>query len=230
VAFVVPGQAVARGEPGEGALDCPPARDHREALLAGGFAHDVQRGGPCTGTSTSGNRPRSPRRSPSSAPSYGLPGREVRRQLPPGTPRADHVEDRVHDRPPRMLLRAATSLHRRQQRLDQRPLLIVGVRRVPRWSTCHPATGDQSGAEITQTRRPFFLKHGLTPGAASSAAALSMNSVKSFHEKEGVLPPSDSRSGHQQQRRRHPGRTRTTPRSQRRSTRRSAGTIPGSKG
>jgi hypothetical protein len=33
------------GEPGEGALDHPPAGDHREPTLPGGFAHDVQGGG-----------------------------------------------------------------------------------------------------------------------------------------------------------------------------------------
>jgi len=33
-----------RGQPGEGALHGPPARDHREALLACGLAHDVNGG------------------------------------------------------------------------------------------------------------------------------------------------------------------------------------------
>ena len=44
VAFVVARQAAVRGQPGEGALHGPPARDHREALLACGLAHDVNGG------------------------------------------------------------------------------------------------------------------------------------------------------------------------------------------
>jgi hypothetical protein len=44
VAFVVAGQATVRGQPGEGALDRPPAGDHGEPTLAGRLAHDVQCG------------------------------------------------------------------------------------------------------------------------------------------------------------------------------------------
>ena len=38
VAFIVPGQPAVRGDPGEGPFHCPPAWDHRETLLIGGFA------------------------------------------------------------------------------------------------------------------------------------------------------------------------------------------------
>ncbi len=68
-------------------------------------------------------------------------GGKSARQLPPRAPGPHHVEDRVHDRPTRMLLRPPTGLHRRQQRLDQRPLLIGQVRRVAR-ARHHPSTVD----------------------------------------------------------------------------------------
>jgi hypothetical protein len=58
----------------------------------------------------------------------------IRRQLPPRTPGPHHIQDRVHHRPPRMLLPPATPRipgRRRQQRLDQRPLLIAQIRGVP---------------------------------------------------------------------------------------------------
>ena len=44
VAFVIPGQPAVRGQPGEGPLDRPPARDHSESALVSWFAHNVQGG------------------------------------------------------------------------------------------------------------------------------------------------------------------------------------------
>jgi hypothetical protein len=44
ITFVVPSQATVCSQPGQGPLDGPSAGDHREALLVGGFAHDVNRG------------------------------------------------------------------------------------------------------------------------------------------------------------------------------------------
>jgi hypothetical protein len=41
VAFLVAGQAPVVGEPGEDALDRPPAGDHGEPMLPGGLAHEV---------------------------------------------------------------------------------------------------------------------------------------------------------------------------------------------
>jgi hypothetical protein len=77
---------------------------------------------------------------PGEVPVDGGPGREVLRQLPPGAPGPDHVEDRVHDPPPRMLLPSpALRSHPRrwQQRLDQSPLLIRQIRRIPTPRTTH---------------------------------------------------------------------------------------------
>jgi hypothetical protein len=68
---------------------------------------------------------------------HRLPGREVRRQLPPRAAGAHHAQDRVHDRPARMLLPSPTPPRRRQQRLDQGPLLVGQVRGIARTSA-HP--------------------------------------------------------------------------------------------
>ena len=87
--------------------------------------------------------------------SDGLPRWEVGRQLPPRAAPTDHIQDRVHDRPAGMFLRTATGLHRRQQRLDDRPLPVTGVRRVPLRAIFHPATVDHIGGEVTQARRAF---------------------------------------------------------------------------
>ncbi len=253
MAFVVPGQAAVGGEPGEGPLDRPAARDDREPALVGGFAHDVQRGaqdrggpveqpagepgvgedephpgaqigveqdgfGPvavlhaggedhhaqqqaqgvgddeplapvdllpgvvATGVTPDGVRSAhglgvdQPGRGLRVAaflhaqlpadhrqdllgdlglfplvevPVHGLPGREIRRQRPPGAPGADHVEDRVDHRAARVLLRAPTRPDRRQQRLDQRPLLVAGVGGVALLSTCHHARVDHLAGEVT---------------------------------------------------------------------------------
>ena len=77
---------------------------------------------------------------PGEVPVHRLPGWEVLRQLPPGAPGPYHVEDRVHDPTPRMLLPPpALRSHprRRQQRLHQRPLLVRQVRRIPTPRTTH---------------------------------------------------------------------------------------------
>src|SRR5689334_22587749 len=54
-----------------------------------------------------------------------------------------------------MLLRAATRLDRRQQRFDDRPLLVSGVRRVSLRSILHPATVDHATGKVTPPRRRF---------------------------------------------------------------------------
>ncbi len=59
----------------------------------------------------------------------------------------------------RMFLRAASGLHRWQQRLDDRPVLVAGIRRVPLRPVVHPATVDQVGGTVTQARRPFSNTH-----------------------------------------------------------------------
>src|SRR5215218_4049517 len=61
-------------------------------------------------------------------PVHGLPRREVSRQVSPGAASPHHVQDSVHNGPAWMLLRPATSPRRRQQRPNQRPLLVGQVR------------------------------------------------------------------------------------------------------
>jgi hypothetical protein len=58
---------------------------------------------------------------------------QVTRQLPPGTPRTSHLEDRVDDLPTGMSQRSsppASAPLRWQQRLHQRPLRIGQIRRI----------------------------------------------------------------------------------------------------
>jgi hypothetical protein len=86
-------------------------------------------------------------------PVHGLPRREVSRQVPPGAASPHHVQDPVHNGPAWMLLRPAASPRRRQQRLNQRPLLVGQVRGVPPLPR-HPATLMASTFMVTQTRRP----------------------------------------------------------------------------
>lgn len=78
--------------------------------------------------------------SPGEVPVHRRPRSEVLWQLPPCASGPYHVEDRVHDPPPRMLLPpTALRAHprRRKQRLHQRPLLIRQVRRIPTPNTAH---------------------------------------------------------------------------------------------
>ena len=49
----------------------------------------------------------------------------------------------------------APRVHRRQQWLDDRSLLVAGVRRIALRPIFHPARVDQGGEVIMQTRRPF---------------------------------------------------------------------------
>lgn len=65
-------------------------------------------------------------------PVHRLPGREVRRQLPPGVTGPHHVHDRVHDVSERILLLAAVPVGSGNQQLDQSPLLIGQIRGVKR--------------------------------------------------------------------------------------------------
>jgi hypothetical protein len=95
-------------------------------------------------------------------PVHRLPRREVLWQLPPRTAGAHHVQDAVDDQPARVLLRTPTGLRRRQQRLDQLPLLIGQVRGIPlapcqarRLPSCHRSTVDRPTEIITQTHRPI---------------------------------------------------------------------------
>jgi hypothetical protein len=89
----------------------------------------------------------------------GLPGREVSRQLTPRAARPDHIQDRIHDRTSRVLLRPPARFDRRQQRLDQLPLLVGQVRRVAP-STSHRLT--MITGRSTGTQAPSkLLKHSL---------------------------------------------------------------------
>jgi hypothetical protein len=54
--------------------------------------------------------------------------------------------------PPHGRSRPATRVDRREQRLDQLPLLVAGVRGVPRLPT-HPTTVDHCAGRVTSTRR-----------------------------------------------------------------------------
>jgi hypothetical protein len=64
---------------------------------------------------------------PGEVPEYRLPRRKITGQMPPRTPGPNHIEDRVHDVPVSMPRLRPILTTRRQQRLDQRPLLIRQV-------------------------------------------------------------------------------------------------------
>src|SRR6476619_6888655 len=94
-----------------------------------------------------------------------------------------------------MLLRAATRLHRRQQRLDHCPLLITGVRRIPLRSVLHPG---QSGSSLRHGHAdtPTLLKHSLSALAVLVHDALPARAAQAvaWLATEAGVPPNAVRS------------------------------------
>lgn len=90
---------------------------------------------------------------PGEVPVHRGPRREVLRKLTPSAAGPHHVEDRIHDPSPRMLLPPPTLRAHprwRQQRLDQRPLFIRQVRRIPTPSTAHNKLNDHISTATRQ--------------------------------------------------------------------------------
>lgn len=90
---------------------------------------------------------------PSEVLVHRRPRREVLRQLPPGTPGPHHVEDRVEDPPPRVLLPSTTfRTHPRwwEQQLHQCPLVIRQVRRIPTPDTARRELNERLSNEKRQ--------------------------------------------------------------------------------
>ena len=103
---------------------------------------------------------------PVEVPVHRLPRREVRRQLPPRAPGADHVEDRVHDRPARVLLRPPTGAQPAAAAARSAPT-------ARRWCPTGSAVADlPSGHSGSRDGRghagtPTLLKHALSKLASS---------------------------------------------------------------